>query len=174
MSLDAEVAFREHRLTLVRYVYRLTGDESVAADIVQEVFVRLMESGGGIADVRGWLFTVATNLVRDRHRVRESRRRLGAGKRLGPDPVRRPDEVFERRRRVERMRAALSRLSERDRAILLMRQEGFSHPEIAEAVGVAPSSVGVLAARAIRKLQDFYAAREVSSSEQPPPEAGDG
>jgi RNA polymerase sigma-70 factor (ECF subfamily) len=45
--------------------------------------------------------------------------------------------------------------------MLLMREEGFRYAEIAEAVGVAPGSVGTLLARALRR---FSTALEPSSS----------
>ena len=50
------------------------------------------------------------------------------------------------------MRDALSELSLRDRTVLLMREEGFTHREIAEAVGTTTKSVGTIVARALDKL----------------------
>jgi RNA polymerase sigma-70 factor (ECF subfamily) len=47
---------------------------------------------------------------------------------------------------------ALAGLPERDRTLLLMREEGFSHREIAEAVGTTTGSVGTMIARALDKL----------------------
>ena len=54
------------------------------------------------------------------------------------------------------MREALEQLTEREREILLMRHGGFSYREIAEAVDVAPSSVGTLLARAERNFVNVY------------------
>jgi RNA polymerase sigma-70 factor (ECF subfamily) len=54
------------------------------------------------------------------------------------------------------LRAALAELAPRDREILLMREEGFRYAEIAEVVGVAPSSVGTLLARALRRFSTVY------------------
>jgi DNA-directed RNA polymerase specialized sigma24 family protein len=50
------------------------------------------------------------------------------------------------------VRAALQELETRDRTILLMREEGFSHREIAGAVGTTEKSVGTMIARALAKL----------------------
>ena len=58
-------------------------------------------------------------------------------------------EVTERRQIV---RAALEKLAERDRTILLMKAEGFSLQEIAQVIGTRPGSVGTLAARALERL----------------------
>ena len=50
------------------------------------------------------------------------------------------------------MREALAKLSEKERTTLLMREEGFSHQEIAAAVGTTTKSVGTLIARSLDKL----------------------
>ena len=60
---------------LYGYFYRLTGSRHDAEDLLQELFVRLVRMIGDYQhDGRfdGWLFRIATNLVRDR--VRRSRR----------------------------------------------------------------------------------------------------
>jgi RNA polymerase sigma-70 factor (ECF subfamily) len=59
--------------------------------------------------------------------------------------------------------AALSQLPARDRTILLMREEGFTHAEIATAVGTTPKSVGTLVARALAKLAALLAPNWESS-----------
>ena len=59
---------------------------------------------------------------------------------------------------VPAVRAALQELSERDRTILLMREEGFRYAEIADAIGVKHTSVGALVARALRRFSAAWAA----------------
>jgi RNA polymerase sigma factor (sigma-70 family) len=50
--------------------------------------------------------------------------------------------------RVAAVRRALGRLSLRDRQMLVLRHEGYSYREIADALGIANSSVGTLLVRA--------------------------
>ena len=146
-----------HRLypPLFRYLYRLTGDSDVADDAAQEAFVRLTEQRLPEAEVRPWLFRVATNLVRDGARKVERHRRLQphVPRQAAPEP---PDASMVRQERIAAVRATLDRLSERDRTILLMREEGFKYDEIAAAVGVAAGSVGTLLARAARRFEKTY------------------
>jgi RNA polymerase sigma-70 factor (ECF subfamily) len=66
----------------------------------------------------------------------------------GPDP----ESGFERGQEVASVRRALDALGPRDRELLLMREEGFSYREIAEAVGVSATSVGTLLARAQKRF----------------------
>ncbi|HEX9729499.1 MAG TPA: RNA polymerase sigma factor [Gemmatimonadales bacterium] len=149
-------AFREHREALVRYVARFTGDPDLAEDVVQETLLRLRDRPpADTSHVRGWLFTVATNLARDALKV--SRRRLmlvrGAGDRLPhADPPPDPATALERAEVRRRVRLALDRLSVKERTMLLMREEGFTHREIAEAIGTTTKSVGTMLARAIDKV----------------------
>lgn len=146
---------------LHRYVERLVGERDAAEDLVQEAFVRLLRRGDLTGeDARLWLFTVATNLVRDRGRSAARRRRL-----LAEDPIDlpvspNPVKDLERAEAIRGVRTALERIPERDRAMLLMREEGFRYAEIASALDVAPSSVGTLIARAVKRFVEAYSPDE--------------
>jgi RNA polymerase sigma-70 factor (ECF subfamily) len=69
--------FAEHGRALLAYVTRLTEDRGLAEDIVQETILRawrnpdVMVNGKG--SVRGWLLTVARNIVIDQARARAAR-----------------------------------------------------------------------------------------------------
>lgn len=155
--MDAERLFEEHHRELYRYLHRLTGDADTAADAAQEAFLRLVESPlRRGTNPRAWLFTVATNVVRDGARTRSRRRRLleeAPDRAPRPDPPPDPEMSAIRRERREAVRRALGALGEKERTILLMREEGFKHREIAEAVGTTTGSVGTMIARALDKLE---------------------
>lgn len=154
--MDHRDLFDAHHEELRRYLIRLTGDVAVAEDASQEAFVRLVEDFPEDGDdPRAWLFTVATNAARDALRTRSRRGRLleeEAEAVPGPRPSPDPAEALERREARRRVRRALDRISERDRTILLMREEGFRHREIADAVGTTTKSVGTMIARALDDL----------------------
>lgn len=143
--------------SLLRYLERLTGDGDIAQDVAQEAFLRLLRRTDlDPENARLWIFTVATNLVRDHGRAVVRRKRLLVATPVLPSGPPAPDLELERRERVMRVRAALDLLSERDRQLLLMREEGFRYQEMAKAVGVAPGSVGTLIARALKKFEAVY------------------
>lgn len=154
--VDFDALFRHIYPSLHRYAHRMTGDTDAADDIAQEAFVRLLGRPLPEDEARLWLFTVATNLFRDRARTTRRRERLLTATPPHGTPVPRPDEETERADEVARVRAVLSELTERDRQMLLMREEGFRYEEIARAVGVAPGSVGTLLARALRRFAAAY------------------
>jgi len=148
--VDFDATFDEHYPTLVRYCLRLTADRDAAEDIAQESLVRLFSHDvqGSATGVRSWLFTTATHLVRDRYRVEENRRRLLEIHPVRPNEPESAERTLERAEARTKARAALDALAPRDREMLLMRYSGFSYKEIADAVGVAATSVGTLLARA--------------------------
>ena len=159
--MDFDALFRHLYPSLYRYLYRLTGDADAAEDIAQEAFLKLLRQSMPEAEVRPWLFTVATNLVRDGVRKAERRQRLLLARAQAfPAALPRPDEVAEEAERIEAVRAALAQIPLRDRQLLLMREEGFSYEEMARAAGVAPGSVGTLLGRALRRFSQAYRARE--------------
>ena len=153
--MDVQQLFEEHYEVLYRYLVKLTGDGDAAADAAQEAFVRLVEHNPRGTQIRAWLYRVATNVVRDESRVRRRRvellRESPDRAPVGDDPVT-PDRMFELAEKRRLVRGALDALNERERTVLLMREEGFSHQEIAEAVGTTTKSVGSMIARALQKL----------------------
>ena len=164
--MDYEALFQRLHPALYRYLYRLTGDADTADDIAQETFVRLLRQSMPESEVRPWLFTVATNLVRDGVRKAGRRQRLLAAERFLPASVPRPDELADRAEQVELVRRALARIPLRDRQLLLMREEGFTYEEMARAAGVAPGSVGTLLGRALRRFAQVYQAQDGRAQEE--------
>ena len=144
---------------LYRYLKRVSGDAALADDVAQESFVRLHARGTMPADPVAWLVSVANNIVRDEYRSHQRHRRLLAlwftpAEENRPTPA--SDAGVLAQERNAGVRQALDALPLRDRRMLILRHEGFSYREIAEALGVAPTSVGTLLARATAALARAY------------------
>lgn len=154
-AADVEQLFLAHQRSLWRFAYRLCGDPELASDAVQETFARLVERESDLPVHRGWLFRVATSVALEA--LRTQRRRWWILQRAPlrvptADPVPAPDAVAESNDRRRLVSAALAALSPRDRTALLLREEGFSHREIAEAIETTTGSVGTIIARALDRL----------------------
>lgn len=151
---SVEALFQQHHPALCRYLARYTGDGDLAADLAQEAFVRFLEHAPP-ADAAGpWLFRVATNLAKDVARSSTRRRLLVMGGRAmmsHSDPPPAPDQGVSRTVARRLVTDAFDALSEKERMALLMREEGYAHREIADALGTTTGSVGTLMARALRK-----------------------
>jgi RNA polymerase sigma-70 factor (ECF subfamily) len=166
--LDLSQVYREHYRSLVRFLYRRTGDQARAEDLAQEAFVRALEHRP--SNPRPWLFTVAANLARDEGRRASVRKRhltlIKAEVEASPaEPG--PEVALERRETVRRVQAALAKLVERDREALLLWEEGFDYDEIAAVLGIARASVGTTLSRARARLAAAFdeTAREGSDED---------
>jgi RNA polymerase sigma factor (sigma-70 family) len=155
--MDTSRLYDEHHASLHRYLVRLTGDADLADDALQETFARLMARPPRDDNPRAWLFTVATNLVRGWSNRRKRRSQLlqgGAARVPSADPPLDPASAAELEERRNTVRKALAALTDRERTILLMREEGFAHREIATLVGTTTGSVGSMIARALDRLAE--------------------
>lgn len=153
--MDAARLFEQHHESLLRYLVRLTGDLDTAHDAAQEAFSRLVAKPPRNEHPRAWLFTVATNVVRAGANASRRRARLleaGSGRVPHADPLPSPEQAALGSADRTRVRAALAAMPEKERVMLLMREEGFSHREIAKAVGTTTGSVGTMLARALERL----------------------
>ena len=121
---------------LRRYARALTRDGDIADDIVQDTLVRALRSQHLFegADVRAWLYTILTNLNRNRLRS------LGAPALTVADPRQRR---FRFRRTILGSRdieRAIAGLGEDQRsALLLVVLEGLTYREVAAVQGVPAS-----------------------------------
>ncbi len=146
---------------LGRYLLRVTGDPSMADDVLQEAYMRLLRTSLPEMDeaaLRSYLFRTATHLVYDHwRRVRRERKVLGRLRdEAGPArPL--PPEAAD-------VMTVFHRLSIRERTLLwLAHVEEYDHREIARIVGVGERSVRVLLFRARRKMARLLKARGLSS-----------
>jgi RNA polymerase sigma factor (sigma-70 family) len=155
-ELRVQRLFEQDYPSLVRFLYRRLGDRDQAEDLAQEAFIRLLQRQP--QNARAYLFTTALNLVRDamRGEARHARHLqvLAGAERdaVAPSPEHRlvSDET------AQQVRAALSALSERDHTLLLLWEEEFSYKEIAGMIGVSPTSIGPLLARAQKRFLKHY------------------
>jgi RNA polymerase sigma-70 factor, ECF subfamily len=153
-----EAAFRDLYAEAARplwaYLASASGDPTLAEDLVQESFLRLLRAAGVPRDpahLRGYLFRTATNLLRDHRRWRR-RRREEPPEEAHTAPATEGGEQGEAGLRHDLQRF-LARLEPRARKLLwLAHVEGWSHAEIAAAVGLREVSVRVLLFRARRRL----------------------
>ena len=150
-----ESLFAQYHESLVRMLYRRTGDRDRAEDLAQEVFARALTTPPD--NPRPWLFAVALNLVRDdgRRAVRQGRQlQLLKAESTTTSPG--PDHDYEKEQQLRAVRAALDEMNERDRDVLLLKAEGFNYDEIAATTGLAKGAIGTTLARARRRLVEAY------------------
>lgn len=164
VSSGFEALFLEHWAHVYRLLCRLVGDPAEAEDLALETFVRLYRNKPerhNDFNAGGWLHRVATNL--GLHSIRSWKRRehyeLTAGKyALEENAEDDPAETLARAEQQHTARLALSQMNERQSRLLIMRYAGASYKEIAESLGLSPTSIGPLLLRAEREFEKRYRA----------------
>ncbi len=138
--------YRNHAGAVYQFALYLSGDPSLAEDIVSEAFLRIWDSPVlRMETVRGYLFTIARNVFLHDLRRKQKQVQLEDTHTV-PETAARDVESKEALRDTL---AALQSLPEPDRAALLLRaQEGVSYEEIARILGLSLSSVKVKIHRA--------------------------
>jgi RNA polymerase sigma-70 factor (ECF subfamily) len=164
ISAAFEALFMEHWARVYRLLYRLVGDPAEAEDLALETFVRLYQRyppPDSEFNLGAWLHRVATNL--GLHSIRSWKRReryeMTAGKYALEDvPEAQPAQILAQAEERRLVRLALSRMNERHSQLLVMRHSGLSYKEIAEALELAPTSIGPLLVRAEKEFAKQYRA----------------
>ncbi|HEV7239703.1 MAG TPA: RNA polymerase sigma factor [Thermoanaerobaculia bacterium] len=152
-----EAFYRRTAGSLWSYLYRLTGNEATADDLLQKAFFRFLRANPAVASdehQRRWIFRTATNLAFDHFReTKRERSRVDLGAFAEAGPSMEPREVLR-----HDMMKTFSELKPRERALLwLAHVEEADHDDIGEALGVKVKSVKVLLFRARKKLGELLA-----------------
>lgn len=165
-SWNTQIArlFAEQKKALEAFVMRRTGSAQVAADLTQESFLRLarLESGEKIDNLPAFLFTIASNLVRDHQRQAIRRERLDAGAPSEELPCSNPgaDEQLAAYQQERLMQDAILGLPEATRQIfLLYHVDELSYREIGERLSISPRSVEYQLRRALIECRGYIKTR---------------
>jgi RNA polymerase sigma-70 factor (ECF subfamily) len=136
--------FLLHRNRMERHVERRVGCPATAADLVQDLFVRLWRRPPQMPELTGgYLLRSARNIAVDHHRGSDTRHAsTGQLAEDLPAPGPTPEAALASAEQAARIRDALAALPERTRqAFLLNRTRGLSYAAIARAQGVSVSTV---------------------------------
>ena len=142
--------------------FRLSGNYEEAADLTQEIFLRIyrhLGSFGGRSSLKTWIYRIAVNHCRDRlSRWRPLTQPLGddpsEGEVAYADPARGPEELAVAADEGRRVAEGLARLAPAFREAVVLRDiEGLSYEEIADVLGVRIGTVRSRIARGRDQLR---------------------
>ncbi len=155
--------FRDHSRHLVALATRRVGDREVAAELVQDIYTRLLQAGH-TGDREGDTKVLYTSL---RHALIDHRRRsIGRGAaleqilpvQLGLGEVTSPEGQVLAREALSALDEALLELSPKAREMFLLhRVDGVSNAQLADRFGISVSAVEKQLARVMRHCQDRLA-----------------
>ncbi len=141
-----------------RYCLRRITEADVN-DVVAEVFAvawRKVDRMPDGEDALPWLYGVARNEIRNRHR--STRRFLALTNKIGgqanhPDPG--PEPIVVRNSQLEDLMSAVASLRREDQELLLLRtHEELDYTQIAIVIGASPEAARKRLTRAISRLRD--------------------
>jgi len=159
-----EILIARFEQPVFNIVSRLMDDPCDAADVVQEVFLKVFRNIGSFrqdASLKTWIYRIAVNEARNHRRwfSRHRRREIGlesdsrdsrgrAVEDVIPDPGRSPFEAVADHETQAMIEAALAEVNPKFRAALILREmEGLSYEEIGEVLEI---SLGTVKSRILR------------------------
>jgi RNA polymerase sigma-70 factor (ECF subfamily) len=160
--------YAAHAPSVLRFLRDLLGDAAAAADATQETFVRAFRRLDTLRTpdrVAPWLFGIARNVAREHRKARRVRSRVVTASERedeAPEPAdgRTPEGELLGREAARVIEAALARLSDDRRAMLLLRLDhGLAYEDIAGLMGFSLAKVKVEIHRArhvLREELSFY------------------
>ena len=160
--------YERYQPPVFSYVYYRVDDQTLAEDLTAEVFVRMVakiHSYRATSPLLAWLYTIARNLITDHYR--QARRVSPLDERTTMshlDPI----EEAHRHLRESELRAALKRLTEEQRQVVLLKFiERRSNTQIAALLGKTEGAIKALQHRALdslRRLLDTKPRKEPEST----------
>jgi RNA polymerase sigma-70 factor (ECF subfamily) len=159
--------FEKYQKRVYNLIYRMVGNEADAADLTQEVFVRVYNSLHLLRSEDaffGWVRVMATNIVRDHFRkvgrtIRaeslDEKVKLDEGEvdREVEDWSHNPEQVVEKQELRSSVQRAINTLSEEQRVVVALHHiEGMDVKEIAEILHIP---VGTVKSRLSRAREDL-------------------
>ena len=151
---------KQARTRLYTYVYRLTQQDDLAQEIVQESLLEMCKVIGKLKKADRfwpWLYGIAINKLRRYYRTEQTQRRVAISS------IKRKNALKDRQDGLENLvseelkhivSAAMKKLRTRHKAVLVMRcYDDMPYSDIAESMGCSEFSTRMLFLRAKRALQ---------------------
>jgi RNA polymerase sigma factor (sigma-70 family) len=149
---------------LLRFAAGLLSDHSAAQDVVQETFIRLLNSAGAVKDgtkLSSWLFRTCRNLAIDHIRKEKSVERLeqeATAEMQLHQEKHSVDGKVEKEELIQFVRERMTKLTPKECACIVLKLvEGKSYKEISEITGLSTSNVGFQIHNGLKRLSAFVA-----------------
>lgn len=156
-DLQKEELYREYYGKVYGYVLSKINNthdaEDIAADVFLKVYEKLDTFDENKASLSTWIYTVTRNTLTDRFRTRKTFVEIPETLADNASPE---DEICNSMM-LEALAAALEKLEERERDIIIMHYYSEKTlKEIAVKMGISYAYVKVLHNKALGKLKDFF------------------
>lgn len=172
-----ETLVRTYESFVYNVAYQSLKSQDDAFDVSQEVFIKVYKSLGsfrGDCKFSTWIYRVAQNVVKDFLRSKENKLKTVSVYETDSDGEEHQLEIvdestaadpiasFEKKERAALVREAISRLSEEQRAVIVLRDmEGYTYEEIAEMLFLDMGTVKSRINRGRNAIKKFLSGRNI-------------
>jgi RNA polymerase sigma-70 factor, ECF subfamily len=158
-GFDIEAIFRAQYERIARVIARVVRDRARAEELAVEVFLKLWRNERAQGEnTEGWLYRVAVRAGLDELRRHARRTRYESLTGFGRATLT-PEQIHAATEEQEKVRAVLATIERRQSELLLLRNNGLSYEEVADALELNPASVGTLLSRAQQAFRKEYIKR---------------
>jgi RNA polymerase sigma-70 factor (ECF subfamily) len=153
--------YDRYEAKIYSYVFRRTGDQTLAEDLTAQVFLKMLESirdrKAWHSSFSGWLYRIAHNLVIDHYRRRDRQNTVELDDATPQtSDIEDPTTAAEMNIDAERLRAAIRRLTEDQAEVVSLRfLEGYSISEVAAMTNRTEGAIKALQYRAVANLRSL-------------------
>jgi RNA polymerase sigma-70 factor, ECF subfamily len=152
-----ELLVRRYQRPVLGVARRFCDDLDDAEDVTQRAFINAAQRAGGWrgGSFKSWLFKIAVNLAKNHKRdnARFDRSEAAQEHEAAPTEADAQDRLEDRERKLA-LRAAIGKLPNRQREVLLLRIDGdLPFAEVAEALGITEVNAKVNFHHAVQKLK---------------------
>ncbi len=154
--------YDEHMLKVYRYIYYKVNNQQLAEDLTSNVFekalINFAKYSSNKASFSTWIFAIARNTVADHYRAQPKVNMTSIDEAVDTpsrDPG--PEEVTEDNEEKQFLRTCIARLPQDEQEIVRLKfAMETTNRDIARAIGLTESNVGVKLYRIVRKLRDSF------------------
>ncbi|HVW10079.1 MAG TPA: sigma-70 family RNA polymerase sigma factor [Bryobacteraceae bacterium] len=159
MAAFEQLMRRYERLVLMTAVRFLNGNVADAQDAAQTVFLRLHRSLAQFrsdASFSAWLYRITVNVCHDMNRRSQRRAEVELSSVARTLPAAADNAAADDERRLDAVKAGLSRLGEKERAAIVLRDiEGLDTAQVASILGSSEATIRSQISVGRRKLRKF-------------------
>lgn len=158
--------FERHKRLLFAYFYRSTLDQHASEDLVQTVFMKILQyrhNFSGTGKFTTWMYRIAHNASIDYFRKNQRYQNLDTIHEINMSDEQTPENEIMQKENVHLLNKAMARLSVENRDVLLLSKfQKLKYKEIGEILHCSENTVKIKVFRAMADLKQNYKLLEKS------------
>ena len=157
---QASLLFERHHKRIFNFLARMTTDRDLAADLTQNVFLRLIKYRNSYKEglsFQSWIYQMARNVFSDHYQAARKKLPGSVAVEKISDSVEDKEDGMEQEEREKFLHKSIAMLNDEQRELLILtRFEHMKYEDVAEIMNTSVANIKVKVHRAIGKLREYY------------------